>query len=212
MVAELGFGNSRKLIVPDWRSAILNRIQVPTAMTGQNLRTQMRQIPLTHGKFALVDDCDFEWLMQWKWHVHCSHGTCYAVRTPYRPIDRRHDTVRMHRAILNAPKHLLVDHINHNGLDNRRENLRFCTNAQNIQNRRGPQSNSTTGYRGVHWNKFAQKFSAQIAVNGVKIHLGYFNTGVDAARAYEEAARLHYGIFYEPAKEMKGGVDNISKP
>jgi len=94
----------------------------------------MKRIPLTQGKFAIVDDADFEWLSQWKWRARKDYNTWYAIRRVVRGSCRT--TTSIHRQIMEAKPGSQVDHRNRDGLDNRRCNLRFCTNAQNAMNQR----------------------------------------------------------------------------
>ncbi len=107
-------------------------------------------IPLTQGYFAIVDADDYERLSQYKWHVKVSSYGCYAYRTENRK------RIAMHREILNAPPGMHCDHINHNGLDNRKANLRLCTPQQNSFNQK-PRSNCTSRYKGVCWNRSMRK-------------------------------------------------------
>ena len=100
----------------------------------------------------------------------------------------------MHRLILNAMKGMDVDHINHDGLDNRRSNLRLCTRSENLRNQRALRS--STGLKGIHLDKRG-RWTAYIKPNAQKSHkfLGYFDNAIDAAVAYDAAARQHYGEF-----------------
>jgi hypothetical protein len=146
-------------------------------------------IPVTQRKFAIVDTEDYGWLNKYKWFVFCQNPTCYAGRTGVN--SNRH--ILMHREILNCPPDLVVDHINHNGLDNRKQNLRICTRSQNNRNRR-PQG-KTSRYKGVCRDKRRDKFVARIYLNGKQIHLGYFDDEIAAAKAYDKAARELFGQF-----------------
>lgn len=104
----------------------------------------MREIPLTQGKVALIDDEDYEELSQYKWTAHHrAKNTWYAVRYVGKRVDGKRVGVhiQMHRVITNCPDGLVVDHINHNGLDNRKENLRTVTAAVNAGNRRPKDAN-----------------------------------------------------------------------
>ena len=159
----------------------------------------MKKIKLTQGQFALVDDQDFDWLNQWSWQARFSRDTnsFYVLRGEY--IERKNgkriqQTILMHRAILEMPTGEFVDHINHDTLDNRHENLRLVTATQNNQNKR-MQKNNTSGYKGVSWNKERRKWSAYIRTNGSIKFLGYFAVLREAAHAYNNAAKSIFGEF-----------------
>ena len=153
----------------------------------------MKQIKLTREKYALVDDEDYEWLNQWKWYANKGGNTYYAVRN-MRCKNGKRTIVTMHREILKPKKELVCDHINGNGLDNRRENLRICTQAENLYNRQ-PQKNTLSGFKGVHWHNRDKLWQARITCNHKRINLGFFKRQVDAARAYNKAALLYHGTF-----------------
>ena len=146
----------------------------------------MKEIKLTKGKVALVDDEDFEYLNQWKWQ--CSKG--YATRHVRK--NNKHTYPRMHRILLNVPDGMLTDHINHNKLDNRKCNLRICSNSQNIANSRRRKDNNS-GYKGVYFDR--KKWRASIRCNGVLIHLGMFDDKESAFRSYVNKARELFGEF-----------------
>jgi hypothetical protein len=99
----------------------------------------------------------------------------------------------LHRFILDAPSALEVDHINGNGLDCRRSNLRLATHKQNLRNQAA--HSGTSRYKGVSWNRQRNGWDAQICLNGKNRYLGRFRTEVEAAKAYNEGARLHFGEF-----------------
>lgn len=150
-----------------------------------------KQIPLTQGKVALVDDADFQHLTQWLWHAHKGKGErWYAYRKEGPRAAQK--TIAMHRQIINAPPDLEVDHRDNDGLNNQRYNLRVCTHAQNGQNR-GKLSTNTTGYKGVY--PYYGRYLAKIGVNRETIPLGDFTTPEEAARVYDEAARKYHGPF-----------------
>lgn len=142
----------------------------------------MKQIKLTKGNYALVDDEDSGWLNEWRWILGAKN---YAFS-----YDKGH-MVTMHRLIMDAPKGMIVDHINHNTLDNRRENLRLATQAQNARNR--IIKNNKTGFKGVSKISKRNGYQAEIKLNGEKIYLGYFKTAELAHEAYKEASIKHHG-------------------
>jgi len=155
-------------------------------------------IPLSQDKFAIVDAEDYDRLNKYKWCVSKTPRTNYAMRrTKGKRVKGKRSkrkTILMHRFILNAPRGLVVDHINHNGLDNRRENLRLCTHVQNTQNRR-PNRNTSSKYKGVYWHKHRNKFVAKIYMNGKRIFIGYFTDEIAAAKAYDKKAREFFKEF-----------------
>lgn len=159
-----------------------------------------KHISLGHGRYTTVDDEDYEFLSRWKW-CYQPRGYGYAARS-----SGRSKTFHMHRVIMNAPKGLEVDHINGDGLDNRRSNLRLCTKAQNQYNQR-PKCRGTSQFKGVSWKTTANRWVAQIQVNGRKLFLGYFQNETEAAQAYDQAARQLFGEFARPNIEAGIGDD-----
>lgn len=149
-------------------------------------------IPLTKGYEAIVDADDLHLVEAYSWTALVKPGVVYAKRAV--KVGDRTMTVRMHRVILSAHPDALVDHINGNGLDNRKANLRVATNSQNLANR-GAQRNNTSGFKGVTWNKAAGKWQASLKLNGNRWYLGLHNTAEDASAAYQEAARRAFGEF-----------------
>jgi hypothetical protein len=149
----------------------------------------MKQIPLTQGKFALVDDADLEWLSQYKWRIHKKPGGRFYARTSIK-INGVWKTVGMHQLIMGLPEQE-VDHRNRNGLDNQRCNLRECSRSHNQQNTIRP--GGTSSFKGVSWQSSRRKWLAAICVNQKRINLGRYINEIDAAKAYDEAAKLHFG-------------------
>lgn len=152
-------------------------------------------IPLTQGYYAIVDKDDYEMLSKFKWRVKPSKsGVVYAFRRQYINGGKGKTTpIRMHRFIMNADDGQMVDHINGNGLDNRKSNLRFCCNQENAANRK--KAHGTSKYKGVNWHKAAKSWVAQATLNDKKIHLGYYKTEEEAALAYNKGAVIVFGEF-----------------
>lgn len=164
----------------------------------------MREIKLTQGKVALVDDEDFERLNTHKWCVMKTYGLFYAVRHTPKPNRR---TILMHREIIGAQPGQMVDHIGGNGLNNQQANLRFCTNAQNVRNAKKRQG-GTSHFKGVCYDADRGTWIAQIIVNYKGKHLGRFENEEDAAMAYNRAAKKYFGEFarlnYIPETARRG--------
>lgn len=149
----------------------------------------MKTIELTRGKVALVDDDDYDELKQYRWTAVVYGGIWYALRW------NGSGTTLMHRQILKAPPEFTVDHINHDGLDNRRANIRLATTAENNRNKR-MKRNKASGYKGVSYRLNRTKpWRAEISMNGKRIHIGYYETSTDAALAYDKKAKELFGEF-----------------
>ncbi len=148
----------------------------------------MKQIRLTQGMVALVDDEDFEWLSRRKWFAHKIRNAWYAAS---HGSDGR---FYMHRVIMNAPTNKLVDHVDGDGLNNQKNNLRFASNAENLWNQ-DKHKNNTSGYKGVHFDKKSQIWIAQIRSAVGQRNIGQFSTPQEAAHAYDEAAKELHGQF-----------------
>ena len=155
----------------------------------------MKEISLTQGKVALVDDADYEWLNQWKWYAS-SIQSSYSCRFYAKRRVRKGVLEYMHRLILELQRNdnREVDHIDGNGLNNQRSNLRVCTHKQNRQSSRKRKIGASR-YKGVCWNRRRHKWCSYIYVNEKLIHLGYFDSETDAALAYNHAALNHFGKF-----------------
>jgi len=147
-----------------------------------------RKIPLTQNRFARVDPEDYAALARYKWSAARQGRTIYAVRS------EKGVQIRMHRAIMKAPKHLVCDHIDHDGANNTQRNLRLCTRRQNGKNQRR-RTDGRSKYKGVSWHKGDRKWHARIYHDGRCHHLGAFTSEIEAARAYDRAARILHGPF-----------------
>lgn len=162
----------------------------------------MKEVTLTQGKVALVDDEDYNRVNQYKWHSKKNGRTYYALREYH--LDGKRTSQFMHTFIKGTEEE--IDHEDHNGCNNQKYNLRQVTHQQNLQNQQKsltykgiPPSSS---FKGVSWDKHRQKWQAYIQVNHKKIQIGRFDNEFEAALAYDNAASNHYGEF---AKLNLGG-------
>lgn len=146
----------------------------------------MKKIKLTKGQVTLVDDEDFKWLNKTRWYARWSKSekVFYAVSAQGKLL--------IHREIMKTPKGLVVDHINHDTLDNRKENLRNVTQRQNTMNSK-PRKNNKVGLKGVFIDR--GRFRAQITLSGKNVYLGWYKTKEEAAQARKKAENKHFGIY-----------------
>ena len=158
--------------------------------------SNMKRIKLTQGKFAIVDDADFEWLNRFKWYAIKDRHTFYAARSPYDKNTGKQCIMQMHRQILELKKYdrAEIDHKNHNELDNQRENIRICNTQQNTFNKL-PGKNGTSKYKGVCWHKRDKRWIAGICLNSKLLHIGNFLSEKQAALAYDKKAIELFGDF-----------------
>jgi hypothetical protein len=163
-------------------------------ITGDSI---MKLVPLTQGKFAKVDDEDYDNVMRFIWHAVNERGrwyaccTCYLGRINKKSLNR---SMRLARLIMIPPKNMDVDHIDGDSLNNQRSNLRICNRTQNLQNQR-PIRGGTSQYKGVCFSTQKQKWRAYINVKGKQIHLGFHNSEQLAAEAYNKGAIKYFGEF-----------------
>lgn len=137
------------------------------------------------GKFALVDDEDYEWASRHKWYLTNPGGYVAGYVASAQRL------MRIHREILQASDDMQVDHINGDRLDNRRCNLRVCTHSQNFFNKGKMPGKS--GYKGVY--NFGKRWKVMIQADRKQHYIGYFSSEIDAAKAYDEAAKKYHGEF-----------------
>lgn len=153
----------------------------------------MKTIQLTQGQVAKVSDHQYDELNKYKWCANYDKKmkSYYAVRMTSRTTGKR-KMISMHRHVTNAPDGMVVDHIDHDTLNNQAENLRVCTHKQNIQNQK-IQASNTSGYKGV--SVFKDKWVAHICAATKQIHIGLYTSPLDAAKAYDKAATELHGKF-----------------
>lgn len=153
----------------------------------------IKYIPLTKGHIAIVDVEDYERLNQFLWVINKNKKQLYAKRSlPKEGGKQKSET--MQQLVLKAPNGLMIDHINGNGLDNRKSNLRIVTNRQNCQNRH---QTKTSRFPGVSWNKRRKKWESQAQINGKHKSIGFYET--------EELAYAAYCEIVNPIEEKKKG-------
>lgn len=160
-----------------------------------------KAIPITCGKIAIVDESDYEFVSRFKWQLKKSGRNFYAQHCFW--LDGKVNCEKMHRMILGLKKgEFNVDHINGDGLDNRRCNLRIATDSQNQSNAR-KRKGCVSSYKGVRWRDETKKWYAEINKDGIKKHLGCFPTERQAAMAYDKAAKEIFGL-YAKTNEIMG--------
>lgn len=164
----------------------------------------MKLIKLTQGKYAKVDDEDFEWLNQFKWCASSKKKKLnYFMAVTNISIGGKGKQLSMSRLIMGEPNNLMVDHVNHNSLDNRRSNLRICSRGENNRNQRKTKGQSR--FKGVVWYKPLNKWKAQLTKQGKCHYLGYFSLEKEAALAYNLKALELFGEFAHLNKVRERG-------
>jgi hypothetical protein len=183
------------------------RIKIPDWLAGPLIRLALiyrricygypfRRIPLTQGKYAIVDPEDYDRLSKYKWYAARCKNIFYAGRNSRPAKGRKRLYIKMHTAVLKPPRGFIIDHINRNGLDNRKANLRIVTYAQNSLNRPyKKRPDSPSKYKGVTWHKAQRKWAVQICYNNIHKNVGYFHDEIEAAKAYDKAAKKHHKDF-----------------
>jgi hypothetical protein len=151
----------------------------------------VKEIKLTKGHYALVDDEDFEFLNQWKWYSNHKYAT--------RNLGKAR--VFMHRLLLNAPKDKFVDHVNGNPLDNRKCNIRLCTYSENGRNQKLAKHN-TTGFKGVSFQEKYKSYRVSLNINQKITYLGSYKSAEEAAIIYDIWAIYYFGEFAKTNKML----------
>jgi hypothetical protein len=153
--------------------------------------------PITQGHWMLVDIDDYSFVSKRKWQIKYGCGIMKYARASF-VMDGKRRNKCVHQILINAPKGMVIDHKNGNGLDNRRQNLRVCTYSQNGCNKkRTNRYKETSKFKGVTWygtNKY-RKWLASITINKKTIYLGFFHTDTEAAMAFDKAALIYHGEF-----------------
>jgi len=157
------------------------------------LPQRTKEILLTKGKVALVDEIDYERINKLSWYAVKRGRSWYASRRVC--VDGRLCTEHMHRVIAQTPIGMETDHINKDGLDNRRCNLRICTHAENQHNQNPQSRNRYSHFKGITWDKLNNKWTAKIKADGRVIYLGRYQSERDAAEAYDKAAKQYHTSF-----------------
>jgi hypothetical protein len=196
-----------KITIPAW----LDKLIVRPVLLYRLIRygCTFRRIPLTQGKYAIVDPEDYYKLNKYKWHASKICNGYYAVHSKrIKGGKGKIEHIFMHRMILTVGEDKFVDHASWNGLDNRKANLRAATRSENGMNRdKYKRGTYRSRYKGLAWHPGQQKWMAYIKANGRRIHLGCFKDEVAAAMAYDTAAKKYHGkfaVFNFPNKKDRG--------
>lgn len=142
----------------------------------------MTKIQLSKTKYTIIDDEDYDRVSRYNWSYNSGYARCLSRN------------IYLHRLILNPPNDKQIDHINHNTLDNRKNNLRICSGAENCKNTNS-HKDSVSRFKGVCFDKQTKKWQSQIYINGYQVKIGRFDNEIDAARAYDDLASEHFGEF-----------------
>jgi len=188
-----GKGIRVRFDIPDW----LIRPFVALVLSYRRLRYgyAFRLIRMAQPKYAKVDPADYKRLRKYQWFASAKAGNCFYARKHTTNGKTNQKLLYLHQEIIEVPYGMVTDHINHDSMDNRKANLRPATHSQNTCHRRKPSHAKTSKYKGVSWKKSKRKWQAQIGFQKKDIYLGYFENEIDAAKAYDRAARRYHKDF-----------------
>jgi hypothetical protein len=190
-------GASIELVSPTKISAWLAKTAVWPLLLYRRARYgyAFRLIRLAGPKYAKVDPADYDRLRAYEWLARKGKNSFYARRHAPGGKGKKGTLIYMHQHVIQVPEGMVVDHINHDGMDNRSANLRPATYSQNLCHRKKRSGQTHSKYKGVHWHKLNNKWVARITLHKKTMHLGYFRSQIDAARAYDRAALKYHGEF-----------------
>lgn len=150
----------------------------------------MKKIKLTQNKYALVDDEDFDRLNQYRWQAELNGHVWYAKRRD----NKNNKNIKMHRVIMKTPDGVKTDHMDRNGLNNQKSNLRICTDSENAWNRK-KRIDNISGFKGVSYHRKTNKWQARIMINGTDFYLGLFTTKLKAYEKYCKVSVKYHGKY-----------------
>ena len=153
---------------------------------------------MSQPRYTKVDQADYKRLRGYRWLASKGNNNYYALRHVPGGKGKKASINSMHREIIQVPRGMVVDHINHDGMDNRRANLRAATYSQNMCNVRKRSGAKHSKYKGINWRKRTRKWEVRVMFEKKRMHIGYFRDEIDAARAYDQAARKYHGEFASP--------------
>ena len=189
-------GAAIKINIPDWLESII----VWPVLLYRRVRYgyAFRRIRMAQPRYAKVDPADYKRLKRYEWITRKGKNSFYTLRYVAGGKGKKGTLIYLHQEVIEVPKGMVIDHINHDGMDNRCANLRPATYSQNLCHRKKRSGVTQSKYKGIYWIKNSRKWQALITFEKKKICLGYFRSEIDAARAYDRAAKMYHGEFASP--------------